>query len=177
MTLSGKAEGRAQNWAARHFELSHGELAISDAVGQPADSDPVKPCYKKNCCSSVTKSWETFRVFLNSFSQFYTHTQKELLSFFPLSFCWISLTQSSYESQKLLNCSSRTAIKGAGRREHNHQDIKSLWLTPLAKQNSFTRQRGHQYPQLSAMKNGDLQSLFSLLHWEPSEGHNFISIG
>lgn len=100
--------------------------------------------------------------FLNSFPTIlHTHT-KRVFKFSPFSFCWISLTQSGYESKKLLNCSSRTAIKHAGRRGHNHQDIKSLWLTPLAKWNSFTRQREHPSPQLNAMgsllKNGKSQN-------------------
>lgn len=63
MTLSGKAEGRAQNWAARHFELSHGELAISDAVGQPADSDPVNHAIKK----IVVAQWQNHeKLFVSS---------------------------------------------------------------------------------------------------------------
>lgn len=60
MTVNREVKGRAQNGAAKHFELSHGELAISDAVGQPADSDPIKPCYKKK---TVVVQWQNHEKF------------------------------------------------------------------------------------------------------------------
>lgn len=170
MTLSGKAEGRAQNRAAKHFELSHGELAISDAIGQPDDSDPIKLCYKRDCCNSVTKSWETFLLISSLIFSTILHTHtKRAFKFFPLSFCWISLTQSSYESKKLSNCSLRTAIKGAGMRGHNHQDknIKSLLTDPLGQVEQLHKAEGTpiptaQCPGLPFVKWGVTKFIFSV---------------
>lgn len=61
MTLMGKLKAEPKNLAAKHFKLCHGELAIWDAVGQPADSDPTKSCYKKTAVAQwQNKKWETF---------------------------------------------------------------------------------------------------------------------
>lgn len=62
MTLSEKAEGSAQNWPAKHFELCHVEVAISDAVGQPAGNDPIQSCNKE----TVVTQWQNHEKLLIS---------------------------------------------------------------------------------------------------------------